>query len=72
MDRLMNKSMDGRMDGGMDCGTFYEGDTYQWLEEEEEDDGVRGNWEDISVAIDFAAGHNGDVGGGGPVEGRES
>ena len=44
----------------------------QWSEEEEKEDEVRGNWEDVSAAIEFSAGHNGDGGGGGPVEGRES
>ena len=44
----------------------------QWSEEEEEEDEWRGKWEDVSAAIEFAAGHNGDWGGGGPVEGRES
>ena len=46
----------------------------QLSEEEkvEEEDVGRVKWEDISAAIDFAAGHNGDGGGGGPVEGRES
>ena len=40
-------------------------------EEEEEDEG-RGKWQDVSSAIDFAAGHNAYGGGGGPVEGTES
>ena len=44
----------------------------QWSEEEEEEDEGRGKWEDISAAIEFAVGHNGYGGGGGPVEGRES
>ena len=45
----------------------------QWSEEEEEEeDEGRGKWEDVSAAVDFAAGHNGDGGGGGRVEGRES
>ena len=32
----------------------------------------RGKWEDISAAIKFVAGNNGDGGGGGSVEGRWS
>ena len=36
----------------------------QWSEEEDEG---RGNWEDVSAAIEFSEGHNGDGGGGGPV-----
>ena len=43
----------------------------QWSDEEEEDQG-RGKWEDVSAAIEFDAGHNGDGGGGAPVEGRDS
>ena len=39
---------------------------------EEEEEQVRGKWEDVSAAIEFSAGHNGDGGVGGPVEGRES
>ena len=39
--------------------------------EEEEDEG-KGKWEDVSAAIEFAVGHNGYGGGGGPVEIRES
>ena len=31
----------------------------------------RGKWEKVSAAIEFSAGHNGDGGGGGPVEGGE-
>ena len=42
----------------------------QWSEEEEEEG--RGKWEDVSAAIDFSAGHNGDGGDGVPVEDRES
>ena len=42
----------------------------QWSEMEE-DEG-RGKWEDVSDAIEFTTGHNGDGGGGGPVEGRDS
>ena len=34
-----------------------------WSEEEEEEDEERGRWEDVSSAIEFAAGHNGDGGG---------
>ena len=41
----------------------------QWSEEEDEG---RGEWEDVSAAIDFSAGHNGDGGGGCPVEFIES
>ena len=41
-----------------------------WSEEEE--DGGRGKWEDVSAAAESAAGHNRDGRGGGPVEGRES
>ena len=41
-------------------------------EDEDVDEEGRGKWEDISAAIEFSAGHNGDGGGGGPVEGRES
>ena len=44
----------------------------QRSEDEDEDKEGRGKWEDISDAIEFSAGHNGDGGGGGPVEGRES
>ena len=45
----------------------------QWSEEEEEEeDEGRGEWEDFRAAIEFAAGHNGDGGGGGHVEGRYS
>ena len=44
----------------------------QCSEEGEEEDEGRGMWEDFRSAIEFAAGHNGDKGGGGPVEGRES
>ena len=44
-----------------------------WQEEEDEEDNEgRGKWEDVSAAIEFSAGYNGDGGGGGPVEGRES
>ena len=42
----------------------------QWSDEEE-DEG-RGKWEDVSAAIEFAAGNNRDGEGGVPVEGRES
>ena len=68
--------MDGWMDGGMDCGAFYKGDTAQSMGsvvrgQGEEYEG-RGKWEDVSAAIEFAAGHNGDGGGVGPVKGRES
>ena len=38
---------------------------YQFTKEED-----RGKWEDISAAIDFFAGNNGDEGGRGSVEGR--
>ena len=45
----------------------------QWSEEEEEEeDEGRGKWEDVRSAIEFAARNNGERGGGGPVEGRES
>ena len=44
----------------------------QWSEEEEEEEEGRSKWEDNSAVIEFAAGHNGDRGGGGPVEGRKS
>ena len=44
----------------------------QWSEDEEEEDEGRDKWEYVSAAIEFAAGHNGDGGGGYPVEGRES
>ena len=40
-----------------------------WSEEEEEEDEGRGKWEYVSAAIEFSAGHNGDRGDGGPVEG---
>ena len=42
----------------------------QWSEEEEYEG--RGKWEDVSAAIYFAAGHNGDGGGEGHVEVIES
>ena len=80
MDRLMDRSMDRSMDRWIDqwinkcIGGWMEGWIVahftkgtrikawgQWSEEEEEG---RGNWEDISAAIEFAAGHNGDGGGG--------
>ena len=44
----------------------------QWSDEEEEEDEGRGKWEDVSATIDFSAGHNGDGGGGFPIEVRES
>ena len=44
----------------------------QWSEEKDEEDEGRGKWEDVSAAIEFAAGNNGGGGGGGSVEGRES
>ena len=44
----------------------------QWSEEEEEEDEGRVKWEDVSAAIEFAAGNNRDGEGGVPVEGRES
>ena len=39
----------------------------QRSEDKDEDEEGRGKWEDISAAIEFSAGHNGDGGGGGPV-----
>ena len=40
----------------------------QWSEEEEEEeDEGRVKWEEVSTAIEFSAGHNGEGGGGGPV-----
>ena len=44
----------------------------QWSEEEEEEEEGRGKWENFSAAIEFTVGHNGDGGGGGPVEGIDS
>ena len=44
----------------------------QLSEEEEKKDEGRVKWEDVSYAIEFSKGRNGDEGGGGPVEGRES
>ena len=35
----------------------------QWSEEEDEEEEGRGKWEDVSAAIEFDAGHNGDGGG---------
>ena len=43
----------------------------QWSEKKEEEDEGRGKWEDVRSEIEFVAGHNGDGGGGGPVEVRE-
>ena len=43
----------------------------QWSEEEEEEEEEgRGKWENVRAAIEFSVEHNGDGGGGGPVEGR--
>ena len=44
----------------------------QWSEEEEEEYEGRCKWEDVSAAIEFSAGYNGDGGGFCPVKGRES
>ena len=40
----------------------------KWSEEEEEEENEgRGKWEDVSAAVEFSVGHNGDGVGGGHV-----
>ena len=71
MDQWINGYIDGSINGWVDVWVvahFTKGTRIkawgQWSEEEEEEEEEeyegRGKWEDVSAAIEFAAGHNGD------------
>ena len=70
VDVNVNQWMGGWMEGWI-VAHFTKGEHIKAWGQFSEDDEGRGKWEDVSTAIEFPVGHNGEGGGGGPVEGRE-